>query len=382
MLYFDHNSTTPLSEEARLAWLEVSESYWLNPSSPYRAGAQVRVYFDRLREELAGLCGVSVSRIIFNSGATEGNNMVFLHWLKSVPKCLKIAVSPTEHPSVLEPAKALFGDRIVFLELNDVGQVDVASLSELLVGGTIGAVSVMAANNETGLLNDWGAIAALCAGFEISFHCDASQWVGKMSLDGLSKCSFVTACGHKFGGSRGVGFLVVPDVRIREFSGRLFGGNQQEGVRAGTEDVAGVASLVAALRVRNFRYSVGARDIFIASLKAGVSGVSIIGEGERRLWNTVSVLMPRFASARWIRKLEHLGFLVSAGSACSTGKEGPSHVLAAYGVDAVAMSRVLRISSGPSTSEADWLSLADAIVDVWKALQSESEGDVSSVVSI
>jgi cysteine desulfurase len=161
----------------------------------------------------------------------------------------------------------------------------------------------------------------------------------------------------------------------------LYGGAQEFGHRAGTEDVASVLAMVAALREVE-RGSAQGRDAFLVELGHVLPAVEVIGFAAQRLWNTALLIMPEFASVRWIRALEKRGFLVSAGSACSTGKQGPSPVLAAMGVQADAMQRVLRVSSGWATSAADWLALAAAMADCRAEFSAEADDSTSTVISI
>jgi cysteine desulfurase len=357
-----------------------SERHWLNASSPYRAGAAVHVRLEAARERLAGWFGLDPQRVVFNSGATEGNNSVFAHWAETLAGDAQVAVSATEHPSVIEAAKKYFPDRIQWLTPNAAGAVEVAAID----WSGIAALSVMAANNETGALNPWVALARLSREAEVSFHCDASQWIGKLPLDGFAGCDFVTGCAHKFGGPKGVGFLVVPDLGGQSAS--LVGGAQEQGRRAGTEDLPGILAMVAALEVcegKRASVSSGARERFVRRLQESLPGVTatLIPGGEV-LWNTVSVIMPRFKSSRWIRALEKRSFLVSAGSACSSGKAGPSHVLAAMGLEPEVADRVLRISAGWETREADWEALLDALLASYEELQAETAASTAQVISI
>lgn len=377
MRFFDYNATTPTLPEARAAWSAANDTLWLNPSSPYRAAAAVHTRMEVARESLAAKFGVAAQRIIFNSGATEGNNAVFAHWANTLGETARVGVSPTEHPSVIQAARHYFGDRVVWLPLDGAGTVDSAGIDF----AQLSAVSVMAANNETGLINPWPELAERCQGVGIPFHCDASQWIGKMPLDGLEACDFVTACAHKCGGPKGVGLLIAP-----EGSGHgLLGGAQEGGRRAGTEDVAGVLAMLAALEsVEAQRASCTdrGREAFWHKLSQAMPRVIRMNEKGPALWNTLSIAMPDFASARWIRALEKRGFLVSAGSACSTGKAGPSHVLAAMGIGSTEAAHALRISSGWGTTEADWDALFEALVASYEALQSEASDSNSQVISI
>ena len=377
--YYDYNATAPLRPEARDAWLSATEDLWLNPSSPYRAAARVHAHLAEARARVAGLFAVAAERVVFNSGATEANNAIFAHWAATLPADASIGVSPTEHPSVLAAAQHFFGERVTWLALDGNGAVDVAALKNVLSERQLAAVSAMAANNETGILNDWTAIATACRAQGVLTHCDASQWIGKLPLEGLRSCDFVTGAAHKFGGPKGVGLCLLPAENSGFMS--LKGGYQEFGYRAGTEDVAGILAMVAALEVAQLGSADG-RDAFLLKLRQALPSVEVIGLEAERLWNTALLIMPEFASVRWIRALEKRGFLVSAGSACSTGKQGPSPVLAAMGVPAAAMQRVLRVSSGWATSVADWLALAAAIAECDSELSCESADSNSTVISI
>lgn len=377
--YFDHNATTPLSEPARAAWLEASECFWLNPSSPYRQAAAVRVRYEAAREALAQHLHVESSRVVFTSGATEANNAVIQAWARDLPSSALVGINPTEHPSVIEVAKAFLGDRIEWLPLLPDGRVDLAAVRDRVESGALAALSVMAANNETGVIQPWEELAELCQRAGIPYHCDASQWLGKMSMSGLGACAYMTACAHKFGGPKGVGFMLMPAGAVG--GGLLRGGSQESGFRAGTEDLPGVLAMVAALE-SCAGGDAGARDAFIEQVRRELPGLTVIGESADRLWNTVSMLMPRHQSTRWIRALERAGFLLSAGSACSTGHSAASAVLLAMGLSTAAAGRVLRISSGLETTVADWQALAAALRTVYDNLNQEAESSNSNVISI
>ena len=377
--YFDHNATTPLCEAAKAAWISASEVHWLNPSSPYRSAAAVKVRYEAARESLARHFGVSPERVIFTAGATESNNAVIRYWARSLSSDACVGINPTEHPSVTEAANGLLGSRVVWLPLSKCGVVDMDSLRGRIESGTLAAVSVMAANNETGVIQPWQNIADLCAEAQIPYHCDAAQWVGKLPVEGLSACTYVTACAHKFGGPKGVGFMLLPEGVV-DF--RLLNGGEQEAAhRAGTEDVAGVLAMSAALEHSKLGKA-EARDVFIEQIVQAIPGAALIGAGTDRLWNTVSMSMPRHQSVRWIRALEKAGFLLSSGSACSTGKTSVSEVLLAMGIDAAIAGRVLRISAGLETTTEDWQALADALMVTYKLLNEEADSMKSQVVSI
>jgi cysteine desulfurase len=223
----------------------------------------------------------------------------------------------------------------------------------------------MAANNETGVLQPWREVRELCAEHDAPFFCDAAQWVGKLPSTGLGECDFVSGCAHKFGGPTGVGFLKCPakgTVRAQ-----MVGGPQEEGRRAGTENVAGVLSMMAALAEREAALAgdtIIEREAWRNAFAASLSGARILGAGEGRLWNTVSALMPGDCRARWVVKLDKAGFAVSTGSACASGKEAPSHVLKAMGVADDETDRVVRFSSGWETTVEDWQTLSKGVAEV------------------
>lgn len=372
MPYFDHNATTPLAATAREAWLRAQDEAWQNPSSPYRAAAQVKIRLDAAREKFAILLGDEAGRYVFTSGATEAANMVLAWWAKTLPADALIAVNPTEHPCVLEPAKQLFGDRIRWLKTDAAGVVDVAALKKChLMGDTldrVAAVVVMAANNETGVLQPWAEIAAACREAGVGYLCDASQWLGKLPAGGIGGDGFVIASAHKFGGPKGVGLLKLAP-QSEGLRGQL-GGGQERGHRGGTEDFPAIAAMGAALaeaeqkKVFLETERLAWREEFERAVAAAVPGVRVVAAGADRLWNTVSLVMPFADNTRWVTRLDKRGFQVSTGSACATGKGGPSHVLAALGIDADEAKRVVRVSAGWETSADDWRALAAAFGEV------------------
>lgn len=379
MRFFDHNATTPLLPEARAAWLEANHAHWLNPSSPYRAAAAVHARLEAAREHLGEMLGVDPRRVVFNSGATEGNNAVMATWAQSLGATDRIGVGATEHPSVLAAAKRYFEGRVDWLTPapEHPGVLRPAAID----WSGVAAISIMAANNETGILHPWQDWAEACRERGIPMHCDASQWIGKMPLPGLGRCDYVTACAHKFGGPKGVGFLLMPEGA----GAGLAGGAQERGRRAGTEDLAGILAMLAALEVAEFRRpacTADAKENFLGALQQALPGVERVGAGQPALWNTASIIMPEFTSPRWIRQLEKKGLLVSAGSACSSAKDGPSHVLAATGVSADAASRALRISSGWQTTAGDWEALLDALTASYQELKQEASDSGVQVISI
>lgn len=363
--YFDHNATTPMDEAARAAWNEAQQRHWHNPSSLYREAGEARRVLEDWRESLADLFELGdPERLVFTSGATEANQAVIRHFARTIRG--KVALSAVEHPSVAAAvAEAFPPDRIEVLPVDPAtGAVPLEAIESALASGRIGALSLMAANNETGAIQPWREAAARCREMGVAYHCDAAQWFGKLPAGSLDGIGFVTGCAHKFGGGKGCGFLVLPDPPGDEFHIAV-GGAQENGRRAGTEDLPGVAAMGAALRRRGeTRFCQGGfRDDFERRVVSAI-GAEILAQKGVRLWNTSMLVLPFGKNLKWLARLSQRGFAVSTGSACSAGKGNPSAVMAAMGLDFEAMGRVLRISSGPETVEDDWLALASALAEV------------------
>lgn len=373
MPYFDANATAPLAAEARQAWLKAQESAWHNPSSPHRAGARVAVVLEAARERLAALLRCQARELVFCSGATEANNALMAH---AAQKKGTVLISAVEHPSVREAAYGFFGrERVNELPVEPTGVVVLEALDAALKGGGVALCSVMAANNETGVLQPWREIAQQCRAQGVPYHCDAAQWVGKEEAHGLGICDGLTLSAHKFGGPKGVGVLKVPEA----FQGirMAWGGGQQRGWRGGTEDYPGVAAMLATLEAREAAMAGRerlemARANFEKALKETLPEVRIVSDGAARLWNTVNVCLPRHANTRWVAALDRRGFEVSTGSACATGKAGGSPVLGVMGLTLAEQQRVVRVSACWETTQEDWEALACAFAEVARELDASA----------
>lgn len=371
MIYFDHNATTPLLAEAARAWMEACQQYPGNPSSPHRLGTRAETALNQARQSLANLLDCDLTQIVWTSGATESNNMVLHHLARTGHPDDVLWISAIEHPCLLEAAGFYFPKRHRLIPVGAEGTVDLNWLSAALAESRPALVAVMAANNETGILQPWREALAMCRQYEVPFLCDAVQWLGKLPAIGLGDCDYLSGCAHKFGGPRGVGFLKVPDkARLTPL---LRGGPQEEGQRAGTENVPGILSMLAALEFRSRQIQSGEhlprlewRKQFETQLAEKLSGASMVGGNQTdRLWNTVSAILPELPECqRWVVKLDKLGLAASTGSACSSGKEAPSHVLTAMKLNPGQASRVLRFSSGWETTADEWHSLLDRLLQI------------------
>ena len=381
MIYLDHNAHGPLSESAKQAWLDAQQLYLGNPASMHRLGQRADVALDKARQQLAHFLGSKPQNIVWNSGATEGANtlMASLAFHKEHKGSGKsrgwIWVSAVEHPCVLEAAERYFPEKVRRIPVTSKGVLDLEQFQEALLEGFPEAMWLMAANNETGLLQPWREVQTLCRERGVPFVCDATQWLGRLSAAELGGCDIVFGSGHKCGGPVGTGFVAVQNgMKFRPF---LVGGGQEEGRRAGTQNVAGVLATIAAIGEGEQRQTeVQDRDIFRlqveqALLDAVGSEAFVVGEGPR-LWNTVSVCLPELGDCRqrWVVRLDAAGVQVSTGSACASGKEKGSHVLEAMGIQDEVMGRVLRWSGGWDTTQDEWLRGVEEVKKVWERWRS------------
>lgn len=378
MIYFDYNATAPVMREAREAWLEVTEKIGGNPSSMHQAGSRAAILLADAREKLAGHLGCHPLDIIWTSGATEANNTVMHHFAKKLGPMGEVWISAIEHPCVFDSAHQYFGKRARLIPVTSDGVIDLDWLTMELADSRPGLVAVMAANNETGVIQPWREARAICHQYKVPFFTDAVQFIGKLPLAGLGECDYISGAAHKFGGPRGVGFLKIPHRSA--MTPLLFGGKQEGSRRAGTENVPIIASMMAALEVREKQIARSEhllrklwRDNFEAALLRALPATTIIGKNQPRLWNTISALMPDGdRKLQWVIRLDKAGFAVSTGSACTTGKEDPSHVLSAMGFKPAQAVRAVRYSAGWETTETDWDALLKAIVKVHGEMQSKA----------
>ncbi len=371
--YFDHNATTPLHPAAREAWLRASEKHWHNPSSLYREAGFASQALESARERLGDLLGVEAERVVFTSGATESNNTLSAGLARCLSPDACVAISAIEHPSVREAARAWLGRaRVVEIPVDTEGVVQLEILKRLLVEKRPALVSVMAANNESGVLQPWPELLQMCREHGARFHSDAAQWIGKLDSSSLGTCDYLTGSAHKFGGPKGTGFLVLADES--ESFPLLHGGPQESSRRAGTENYPGIEAMVTALETITPRLAEVAqnqttlRDVFAAQMKSVFPNLRIISEGAPRLWNTVLMVMPAHSNLKWLTRMSRAGFAISTGSACSSGKEGSSVVVQALGTDWEELKRVVRVSGGWDSTAEDWTALAEAFGEVGKGL--------------
>lgn len=374
MPYFDHNATAPLHPAARAAWLEAADRFWANPSSLFRMATAARDLLADGRERLADLLGCNdPGRIVFTSGATAANNLLARYLSTSVPPDAVALLSPLEHPAVDVSIRTAFPRRVHEIGVDAEGVVSPEELFRALDTAShrpIAVVSIMAASNESGVLQPWPEFASLCRDRHIPFHTDAAQWLGKLPASGLACCDWVTGSGHKFGGPRGIGFLVVP--AHARFRGDL-GGPQEQGQNAGTENLPGIAGMIAALEAREQSLAdiaicgAARRDAAIELLRERLPAARVVSGKAERLWNTLAILIPAADSRKLVAALDRAGIEASTGSACSSGAASAARVVAAIapslGLAPGAPAGMVRFSAGPDTSAADWQAAIHALAE-------------------
>lgn len=373
MAYFDNNATTPLGPEVLQIMNDALSKDWANPSSPYRRSAKIRARMKLARSEMARSLSVNPDFLTFTSGATEANNAVFAGIASRSRPDSRILISSIEHPSISIPANYHFSNRIDLLPVDAGGVVSTDFLSEYLSKNRKPAlVSLMAASNETGVLQPWLEAAQICHDCGVHFHCDSTQWIGKLKAEQFSACSTFVASGHKFGSPKGIGLLAG-----NEPFPFLLGGEQEAGRRGGTENYPAIEGMREAWK----RYDKLApilpkrsiwRDAFEASLDKHVPGIRILGIQSPRLWNTSTFIIPEFENIRWVGKLDKLGFEVSTGSACSTGTDLGTPTASAFKLTREEASRLIRVSSYVEQNEDDWKSLNQAFLEAHTELSSVS----------
>jgi len=357
-IYLDHNATTPLRDEVVDAMTRVLRDCYGNPSSVHAEGAAARAAVERARERAAALVGAEPEEIVFTAGATEANNAALHGALTGAGPGAGLVTTAAEHPSVEEPAAALeaAGRPVVRLPVDSEGRLADGALREALAA-PVRLVSVLLANNETGVLQDAGPLAALCRERGVPLHLDATQAVGKVPVDAAALgADLLSASAHKFNGPKGVGFLVRRrGLRLEPW---LRGGPQERGRRGGTENLAGIVGLGVAceLAARELRERAAEwtrlRDLLWQGIREKVARVRRNGSERHVLPNTLSVEFEGADGELLVQALDLEGVAVSSGAACHSGSVTPSRVLLAMGRSAEQARSSLRFSVGHGTSEA------------------------------
>ena len=372
--YFDWNATAPLRQEAR-AVMVTTLGLTGNASSVHAEGRAVRRLVEAAREQVAGLVGAEAKNVTFTSGATEANMLALTPAIEiGGRKSLRdrLFVSAIEHPSVRSGGR-FPADAVEELPVTGAGVVDLHALRSAIARAERPFVSVMLANNETGVIQPIADIAAIVHAANGVLHVDAVQGPGRIACRiGELGADLMSLSAHKLGGPQGAGALIRRgDIHIGE--PLIKGGGQERGLRAGTENVAAIAGFGAAAAVSanqaDATRMAGSRDRLEAGIKAILPEVLIFGESAPRLPNTTLFAVPGMKAETAIISFDLNGIAVSSGSACSSGKVQASHVLAAMGVEPSLAQGAVRVSLGWSTSESDIENLLNALTKVVSSLR-------------
>jgi cysteine desulfurase len=348
MMYFDYNSTTPVIPEARQAALAAMEGAVGNPSSLHSFGKNARTIVENARSAVSAYVKTDSSRVIFTSGATEAIN----HAIHTAGPG-RVLVSGVEHPAVLAALTMRLNREVEVLPVDDSGRLNVDQVLEQVDTGAHPAlVAVMAANNETGIIQPYKALVSRLRERMVPTLVDAVQYVGRLPYEHAADYTVFTS--HKIGGIKGAGVMVARDPK--GVLPLIAGGGQEQGRRGGTEAVPAIAALGAAIKHLNThrdsesRRVEELRDSFEAELLNRWPSMVIAGKTSPRIPNTSLVILPRMDSEPVVRRLADEGVAVSTGSACNTGSLKPSRVLMAMGFAPEMTFRAIRFSFGPDNT--------------------------------
>jgi cysteine desulfurase len=372
LCYFDHNATTRVAPEVVEAMLPFLREQWGNPSSPYALGHQARRHVDIARARAAALINAEPQELVFTSGGTESINTALYSALATQPERRHLVTTAVEHAAVLKCCAFLEkqGCALTTLPVDPDGALDLGRLEAAIRPGT-GLVTVMLANNETGVRFPLREIVALCRRKGALCHTDAVQAAGRLPIDVKELgVDFLSLSGHKLRGPKGVGLLYVK--RHTRFQACLLGGGQERGRRGGTENVAGIVGLGRAAELARANLSEeetrvrALRDRLERGILATIPGAARNGPEEPRLPNTTSIAFEGLEAEGLLLLLDQAGICASSGSACTSGALDPSHVLTAMGFSAARARGSIRFSLGVENTEAEVdyvLSCSPALVE-------------------
>ncbi|NBX68693.1 MAG: cysteine desulfurase [Proteobacteria bacterium] len=353
MIYADYNATTPLSDGAK-AWMIKSQELWGNPSSSHRYGRKALELLNNAREQVASMLAVNPNDVVFTSGGSEANTMALLGTALDFGPGFKLLTSKVEHSSIRDtlPLITKMGGTVKFLSVDPNGQINLNELREMLADFKPHLVSLMTANNETGVVFPVPQVLDLCEEHSSMLHTDAVQGLGKLDPSFYRGAHLVSISAHKIYGPKGVGALVIR--KGTKLTSTHYGGSQEIKRRGGTENVIGIAGFGGAveefMRLERPSDLKSIRDHFESLMGRGMDGISIQGVKEPRIPNTSNIRFHGIASEVILGALDLDGIFVSAGSACSSGSISPSHVLLAMGLSEQAARECVRFSWGRSTN--------------------------------
>lgn len=380
-IYADANATTPPHPSVIEAMAQSMAWSWGNPSSSHSSGKQARQSIDQARTAVLGLCGANRHQVVFTSGGTEANNLAVWSAL-SAHHGRHIVVSEIEHPSVLVPIRAAQsrGYRVTLVRSDSSGMIDLAHLADALSRhpGETALVSLMWANNETGVIQPVPEACALAQAAGALFHTDAVQAVAKTSMSLMqTPVDYLTLSAHKFGGPKGAGALIMSQTpnRYRQLAPLVLGGGQEKGARSGTENTHGIVGMGTAANLAASKLiqpsDLCVRDLFEAHMLALFPSLQLLGASSPRVPNTSLLRLPGYIGATIVRKLDQLGVAVSTGSACHSGSVTPSKTLTSMGLGVQAAQEVLRVSFLPEATHDD----AEALVEAFSYVLAPSSSN-------
>ena len=375
-VYFDHNATTRLDDAVLEAMLPYFQQEFGNASSRHAHGMVARRAIDKARKQVADAMGVQPVQVIFTSGGSEANNL-FIRGTADSVKPGNLFISAIEHPCVLKPAQALARRNcdpwvVHQLATNSSGQVDPDAASAAMRINKPGLVSVMLANNETGVIQDVAGIAEMARSHGAYVHTDAIQGLGKIPVDFAAlKVHAMTLSAHKIYGPKGAAALIV-DKRLL-LKPLIYGGGHENGLRSGTENVPAIVGFGVACELAKTRMTETAQQVsqLRDHLEKGLiaMGVVIFGADAARIPNTCYFALPDIEGDTLVVKLDKAGFAVAAGAACSSVNPGQSHVLAAMQVDPMLARCAVRVSLGGSNTMAQVEDFLQAIKNITEELR-------------
>ncbi|HLP91094.1 MAG TPA: cysteine desulfurase NifS [Nostocaceae cyanobacterium] len=385
-IYLDNNATTKVDPQVVEVMLPYLVHYYGNPSSMHTFGGQLAKAVNQAREQVAALLGAESSEIVFTSCGTEGDNAAIRAALLAQPDKRHIITTQVEHPAVLNVCKQLEtqGYQVTYLSVNSQGQLDINELEASLTGNTA-LVTVMYANNETGVIFPIEEIGARAKEYGAIFHVDAVQAVGKVPLNmQTSTIDMLTISGHKIHAPKGIGALYVRrGVRFRPL---LIGGHQERGRRAGTENVPGIIALGKAAELEFLHLKEATkkerilRDRLETALLSKIPDCVVNGDTQHRLPNTTNIGFKYIEGEAILLHLNKHGICASSGSACTSGSLEPSHVLRAMGLPYTTLHGSIRFSLCRYTTEAEIdqvISVMPGIVEHLRSISPFKNDDAS-----
>ncbi len=373
-LYFDYNATTPCDKQVVDAMQPLFSEMFGNPSGIHQQAKRAKGLLEQARGQVAALVGAHSSQVIFTSGGSEANNLAIKGYLQgqepgrsSPGRSNRVALSAIEHPSVSEVFKEVeaLGWECITIPVDEQCRVDLTLLELELSKGLV-LVSIMAANNETGVIQDIEAVSQLCKRYGALFHCDAVQLVGKAAVDfNTIGADLLTISAHKIYGPKGVGALIFSRSLI--LKAQIQGGGQEQGLRCGTENMPGIVGFGEAAEMMTRELDQRTQQLtelgeyLQPQLTSELPQATIFAEEAERLPNTLFFAVPGIEGSSLIMALDSQGYSLSSGASCGSTKKAPSSVLRAMGVDSELAAGAVRISLGKMSSRPGIDALIEAL---------------------